>query len=580
MVNQEAKCVNESLSSELEQYKEKVKALEERQTSKAFLTQREEHLDSQMRGIIVDRNEKVKAFETQAIGSSGNLGVMHIKDAFEEDAIPFVKNLRESFKLFEIGLYKEVHEMKSIFKQMEDEVDQCSVEKKYFEIEKKQLLINNDRLLEEIISCDIICAYLCSIHRVDNYASCSHLEIELLNQQESNKSFNELSKSFAKLEKHCIALELSLQNNKEEMISQLQEKSIVVNELKQMLTTLKKKSQVTLDEPTNLDSRFQKVEDENVSLAFHVSSLTKEREHIKVSCTNASGSQPKSNTRNDMIQRPSSRSEKNKVEVQHRKFKSNSNKNNHVSDCNSHVKNVVLSSNSETICVSCNECLFSTTHDACVVRYLNDVQRRKKDKYVKHKIKTQGKPTGRVFKTLGHKWVPTRKMFNVEEKTYSLPQNTPAPSVPLVTRLQTIRFPAVAPNTETRMRFSIAKNSIMTAYQNGYVHPFLKPNFAFTRNYEYSERSSWKFGFVGIVEIVLWYLDSGCSKHMTGQHDKLINFVSKFIGTVRLGNDHFAAIMSYGDLQFGNFLITRVYYVEGLGTIYFQSDNFVIQILK
>ncbi|GJW57152.1 retrovirus-related pol polyprotein from transposon TNT 1-94 [Tanacetum coccineum] len=34
-----------------------------------------------------------------------------------------------------------------------------------------------------------------------------------------------------------------------------------------------------------------------------------------------------------------------------------------------------------------------------------------------------------------------------------------------------------------------------------------------------------------IVEIVLWYLDSGCSKHMTGHHDKLINFVSKFIGT-------------------------------------------------
>ncbi|GKE47264.1 hypothetical protein Tco_1478522, partial [Tanacetum coccineum] len=36
-----------------------------------------------------------------------------------------------------------------------------------------------------------------------------------------------------------------------------------------------------------------------------------------------------------------------------------------------------------------------------------------------------------------------------------------------------------------------------------------------------------------IVEIVLLYLDSGCSKHMTGHHDKLINFVSKFIRTFR-----------------------------------------------
>nr|GEY50085.1 integrase, catalytic region, zinc finger, CCHC-type, peptidase aspartic, catalytic [Tanacetum cinerariifolium] len=32
------------------------------------------------------------------------------------------------------------------------------------------------------------------------------------------------------------------------------------------------------------------------------------------------------------------------------------------------------------------------------------------------------------------------------------------------------------------------------------------------------------------VQIVLWYLDSGCLKHMTGNHSKLINFVSKFLG--------------------------------------------------
>ncbi|GKC25665.1 hypothetical protein Tco_1027815 [Tanacetum coccineum] len=192
---------------------------------------------------------------------------------------------------------------------MEDEVAQCSVEKKYFELKKKQLLINNDRLLEENISCDIICAYLCSLHRVDNCASCSYLEIELLNQKESNKLFNELSKSFAKLEKHCISLELSLQNTKEEMIcnepwkvneaslitkinkkyfeitnlkSQLQEKSIFVNELKPLLATLKEKSQMTLCEPSDVDSRFHKIKDENVSIAFQVSSLVKEREHIKL----------------------------------------------------------------------------------------------------------------------------------------------------------------------------------------------------------------------------------------------------------------------------------------------------------
>ncbi|GJR09683.1 retrovirus-related pol polyprotein from transposon TNT 1-94 [Tanacetum coccineum] len=50
-----------------------------------------------------------------------------------------------------------------------------------------------------------------------------------------------------------------------------------------------------------------------------------------------------------------------------------------------------------------------------------------------------------------------------------------------------------------------------------------------------------------VVQIVLWYLDSGCSKHMTGDRSRLRNFVKKFIGTVRFGNDHFGAIMGYGD---------------------------------
>ncbi|GJU97002.1 retrovirus-related pol polyprotein from transposon TNT 1-94 [Tanacetum coccineum] len=50
-----------------------------------------------------------------------------------------------------------------------------------------------------------------------------------------------------------------------------------------------------------------------------------------------------------------------------------------------------------------------------------------------------------------------------------------------------------------------------------------------------------------VVQIVLWYLDSGCSKHMTGDRSRLRNFVKKFIKTVRFGNDHFGAIMGYGD---------------------------------
>ncbi|GJS75628.1 integrase, catalytic region, zinc finger, CCHC-type containing protein [Tanacetum coccineum] len=77
-----------------------------------------------------------------------------------------------------------------------------------------------------------------------------------------------------------------------------------------------------------------------------------------------------------------------------------------------------------------------------------------------------------------------------------------------------------------------------------------------------------------VVQIVLWYLDSGCSRHMTGDRARLINFVEKFIGTVRFGNDEYAAIIGYGDYKLGDTIISRVYYVEGLKHNLFSVGQF------
>nr|GFA61342.1 integrase, catalytic region, zinc finger, CCHC-type, peptidase aspartic, catalytic [Tanacetum cinerariifolium] len=67
-----------------------------------------------------------------------------------------------------------------------------------------------------------------------------------------------------------------------------------------------------------------------------------------------------------------------------------------------------------------------------------------------------------------------------------------------------------------------------------------------------------------IVQICLWIIDSGCSKHMTGNHALLTNFVEKFLGTVRFGNNDFSVIAGYGDVVIGSMSIKKVYYVEGL----------------
>nr|GEV45149.1 hypothetical protein [Tanacetum cinerariifolium] len=98
---------------------------------------------------------------------------------------------------------------------------------------------------------------------------------------------------------------------------------------------------------------------------------------------------------------------------------------------------------------------------------------------------------------------------------------------------------------------------------------------SFAKNVVRKVKQVWKPKHVKqVVQIVLWYLDLGCSKHMTGDRSRLRNFVKKFIGTVRFGNDHFGAIMGYGDYVIGDSVIFKVYYVERLGHNLFSVGQF------
>nr|GEV36821.1 hypothetical protein [Tanacetum cinerariifolium] len=83
-----------------------------------------------------------------------------------------------------------------------------------------------------------------------------------------------------------------------------------------------------------------------------------------------------------------------------------------------------------------------------------------------------------------------------------------------------------------------------------------------------------------IVQLILLIVDYGCTKHMTGNLKLLCNFVEKFLGTVRFGNDQFAPILGYGDLVQGNVMINRVYYVEGLNHNLFSVCQFCNADLK
>ncbi|GKE30853.1 hypothetical protein Tco_1446237, partial [Tanacetum coccineum] len=90
-----------------------------------------EQMKSQVEKCNMVNQERRATLYPHEIGSCEQ---SDIKGAFRADVIPSSENLKETFKLFEKGFITEVKEMKDIFEQMEDEVDQCSMAKKSFEI--------------------------------------------------------------------------------------------------------------------------------------------------------------------------------------------------------------------------------------------------------------------------------------------------------------------------------------------------------------------------------------------------------------------------------------------------------------
>nr|GEW09513.1 hypothetical protein [Tanacetum cinerariifolium] len=85
------------------------------------------------------------------------------------------------------------------------------------------------------------------------------------------------------------------------------------------------------------------------------------------------------------------------------------------------------------------------------------------------------------------------------------------------------------------------------------------PEFTWEREDQFQR----KYPYIFSEHICLWIIDSGCSKHMTGNRALLTNFMEKFFGTVRFGNNDFAVIAGYGDVVIGSMTIKKFYYVEG-----------------
>ncbi|GJW22215.1 retrovirus-related pol polyprotein from transposon TNT 1-94 [Tanacetum coccineum] len=216
------------------------------------------------------------------------------------------------------------------------------------------------------------------------------------------------------------------------------------------------------------------------------------------------------------------------VEEHHRNLLLFKNKKHMSSECNN-VKLAIRNDKFNVICAMCKQCLITSNHDVCMLKYVDGMNSRMNNLYAnvlktanqkKHKPKiTTPKKVGSKERLASPKprkprtylkWSPTGRMFNFKGKIIESSESKSQSDCSKGDNACTSN-----PQEPTRKRF---------------------PNSTFS---------------------------------LAG-HPNLF----MFLGTVRFGNDHIATILGYGDLQWGNILITRVYFVEGLGHNLFLVRQF------
>ncbi|GJZ80686.1 hypothetical protein Tco_0645680 [Tanacetum coccineum] len=172
---------------------------------------------------------------------------------------------------------------------------------------------------------------------------------------------------------------------------------------------------------------------------------------------------------------------------------------------------------------TCGKCVLNDNHDMCVLHYINGMNSRTK--------------------------MPMVVPINTREPKRTVNQSVTTP----------LKRTVAAESTNQKPRSTIRKQYEQISKTCKWWYYKITPP-----GYKWKPKSRIVNVEPNLVEIILFIVDSGCSKHMTGNLKLLSNFVEQFLGMVKFRNDQIAPILGYGDLVQGNVTIKRVYYVEGL----------------
>ncbi|GJS80638.1 retrovirus-related pol polyprotein from transposon TNT 1-94 [Tanacetum coccineum] len=218
--------------------------------------------------------------------TEGSWDFEHTKKVFLTKIIPWLNKFKDFFKEFDKGILDEITKVQTVFTQMEVVVEQCSIDKKCCEIQQKQFLIENDRLLDKIISQEIVNIVLNSSviicdsdkkneNSVDTCNKCLELEVA----KQLNKEIFQKEKS-SDNNNHPEIQEYFEQND---LKAQLQAKNTVISKLKETIHSLRENAN-----PTKVKNNIDEIETINIELEHSVAKLLseneklhKEKEHLK-----------------------------------------------------------------------------------------------------------------------------------------------------------------------------------------------------------------------------------------------------------------------------------------------------------
>nr|GEU72513.1 integrase, catalytic region, zinc finger, CCHC-type, peptidase aspartic, catalytic [Tanacetum cinerariifolium] len=432
--------------------------------------------------------------------------------------IPFFKTIKEHFEGIQTALVNEIKEIKKVFDQMEAEVDQHAVDKKYDDIGRKNLLIENENLIEHFRNKKSMTSS--DAHAFELVFEIGHLKEQL---QGRGNTIRELKAKISRFQmKHSEAepiLEfkaLDSQNKflnaKVNALHDLNKRFRVENEkvkqhYKEFYDSIKLTHAKTIEKTTSLSTKIETL---------------KAQIKGKMKCiTMADPVKPK-------VLAPGMYA----IDVEPIPPQNKNNREVHL-DYLKHLKESVGTLREIAEEAEVEKPLDNSLASACL--------------YNKHSQELLEYVIGTCLKDFNNRdsKIPTAPLHKKKRK----PKKTNEPMIPSTGVKDVTAVSGSKPRRNTKKDRTLKAKSDTKKVEDH------------SRNNNSSVKQKNR-------------VDSYCSKHMTGDRSRLRNFVKKFIRTIRFGNDHFGAIMGYGDYVIVDSVISRVYYVEGVGHNLFSLGQF------